>query len=350
MKNIAHNTADQVREMIVNLAQKLMVSQNMILPFVEFDECMPELFKQADHSHASLSVAGHLSPDVAIAADRAGMRVDERLGISPFASDVDALLRELISPRDILYVSNPNRITGANFSLAELELMAQAVPSGTLIVDEYYYDYYGISAVPLFEMYSNIVVLRSFTASFGIGSADSGFIVAARERITHLREIIGEPTMSPTQVRVLQTALENSSMLTQRLTDLHNESLRIASALTTLGIQCRISATDFLTLRVGDTKSVGNSLARARVPIENLDGYPHLDHYLRYRLQSPLSNDRLVDAFARMPAEYYRLADVDRRPVTLRRRTEGDLASDRSRREAAAINRSRTVIVEEEPA
>ena len=348
MKSIAEVNTDQVQDIVTKLAQTLMIPRNMILPFVEFDKFMPELFKQADHSHSNLLAAGHISPDVAIAADRAGLKFDERLGVSPFASDVDALLREPISAHDILYVANPNRITGANFSLADLELLAQAVPSGALIVDEYYYDYYGISAIPLFEMYSNVVVLRSFTASYGIGSDDSGFVIASKERTTHLREICGDPTISSTQLRVLQTALENSSMLTQRLSDLHNESLRIASALSTLGIQCRLSATDFLMFRVGDTKNVGNALARARVPIENFEGYPLLDHYMRYRLQSPLSNDRFVDSFAKMPPEYYRLALPDRRPVTLRRPADKRTPVETNTRDVRTVSRPRVVLEKEE--
>jgi hypothetical protein len=44
-----------------------------------------------------------------------------------------------------------------------------------------------------------------------------------------------------------------------------------------------------------------------------------LGNYLRYRIQSPFSNDRLLEAFKRIPADYYRMKSVDRRAVTLRR-------------------------------
>ena len=63
---------------------------------------------------------------------------------------------------------------------------------------------------------------------------------------------------------------------------------------------------------------VGNELTRDRVPIENLDGYPAMKNYLRYRVQSRLSNDGLLDAFERMDPKAFRMKSIDRRALTMR--------------------------------
>jgi hypothetical protein len=93
-------------------------------------------------------------------------------------------------------------------------------------------------------------------------------------------------------------------------------------SLTRQGVQNRITATDFLLMRVADPARVGNFLAKHGTPIENLRGYPGLDNYVRYVIQSPLSNDRLLNAFQRMPADYYKMDDIDKRGVMLRRSAE----------------------------
>ncbi|MEW5994125.1 MAG: hypothetical protein AB1744_06990, partial [Candidatus Zixiibacteriota bacterium] len=41
--------------------------------------------------------------------------------------------------------------------------------------------------------------------------------------------------------------------------------------------------------------------------------------YLRYRVQPAYVNDRLADAFRKMPPELYRMKSTDRSPLRLRR-------------------------------
>ncbi|MEW6049672.1 MAG: aminotransferase class I/II-fold pyridoxal phosphate-dependent enzyme [Candidatus Zixiibacteriota bacterium] len=322
MSTIGLVSEDQLSRLIAQIAQKAMVVPGMVLPFVDYDEFLPDLLRQCRFSSDRLISGGHLSPDVAIAADRASLRVEEILGISPFTGNVDDIRSRLDSPSALVYVANPNRVTGAGFSLKDLEMLADMVYEGTLIVDEYYFDYYGISAVPLLHTHSNVVILRSFTASFGISSSNAGYVIAPAALVRRLRDVTANPTLSQTVYRMLTAAMENESALSHRLTGLHNEALRLAGELTRLGIQNRLSPTDFLLLRVGDVKSTGNFLAKAKVPIHNLDGYPQLEHCLRYHLQSELSNNQLLGAFRRMPEEFYRLRGADRRAVTLRRSGE----------------------------
>lgn len=319
MSTIGSVTEDQLSRLTGQLAQKAMVAPGMILPFVDFDTMMPELLRLCRNANEQLQSVGHVTADVAIAADRASLKSYEILGVSPFSSHADEVPKQVASRSALLYVANPNRLAGAGYSLKDLEMMADLVGQGTLIVDEYYFDYYGISAVPLLHTHDNVVILRSFTASFGISSADAGYVIAHSSTIRRLRETFDPTGFSGTVYRMLTAVMQNESVMTQRLSTLHNEALRLAGELTRLGIQNRLSPTDYLLLRVADVKAVGNFLASSKVPVENLDGYSQLDHCLKYRIQSELSNNQFLGTFRRMPAEYYRMRSIDRRPTELRR-------------------------------
>ena len=262
---------------------------------------------------------GELTPEIEIAADRADLPVKEILGQSPFVGDAEKVLECVNSPRDIIYVANPNRITGANFSLSDLEEMCQMTSEGLLIVDEYYIDLYGITARSLLERFNNVVILRSYTAAYGISTADSGFLIADSKLISKISEAATVGHFSSAISKSIETALVNETVLSARLDEIHDESLRLATALRRLGLQSRITATDFVLLRVADTGAVGNYLARCRIAIENLDGYPQMSNYMRYRLQSPLTNDRLIESFGKMSPELFRMKTIDRRDTRLRR-------------------------------
>jgi histidinol-phosphate aminotransferase len=322
MRSLTTVDNQQVTDLTRTLGRRLMVTPESIYPFMDFDDLMPELLKLVAHNADQIIGGGHLSPDVLIAADRANLRVNETLGVSPFTLDCDTIAAAVTSPRDIIYIANPNRATGANVGLSDLRHLVDQIPDGILIVDEYYYDYYGITAIPLLQQYSNVVVLRSFTSSFGIASSDAGFVVASPTIIEHLAELFSSRSVTSTKYKVLATALDNDQALGTRLRMLHDEMLRVSTVLTRLGIQNRITAADFLLLRVADVTAVGNHLAKLRIPFDNLDGYPQLKGYLRYPVQAETNNDELIHAFSTMPLEHFRIAGVDVRLTTMKRQGE----------------------------
>lgn len=320
MSRIGFVTEDTIETLRTDTARTLCLKQSNILPFVEFPAFLAGLFETWRTDSDTILSAGHISPDVAIAADRAGLSVNEVLGRSPFVGDLDAVIDAVPGPDAIIYISNPNRTTGANYGLADLEMLVNAVPDGVVVVDEYFFEFFGITAAPLVDRYDNVVVLRSFTAGFSIPSSESGFCAASEPTIRRLEQQSPLPKMSKIMHRIITMSAAGREPLARRLSSLHEEALWMAKELSGLGIQCRITPTDFLLIRVNDPARVGNSLARYKVSIENLDGYPELGHYMRYRIQSEFSNRHLLNAFRNMPTEYYRLDSLDRRAISLRHR------------------------------
>jgi len=312
--------SETVNYLIGKVSNKSMVSKDMVLPFVDFTDFMEVLFRLLDSREGCrLLAAGHVTPDVAIAADRAHLDLKEFLAVSPFTGDPDRALEEISTGCEIIYAANPNRVTGANYSLADLEMLARAVPEGALVVDEHYFDFYGISGLPLLEQNTNVVIIRSLTTSFGIRSDESGYVVASRDKINALKESYNWDRISRITYKILSTCLMNYEAMETRLKLLHDESLRIAMVLNRLKIQNRLTATDFLLLRVANPAQVGNYLARARVQVDNLDGYPELKNYIRYEIQSELSNDIMINVFKRMPEAYYRMDNLDKRFIKMRK-------------------------------
>lgn len=308
-----------IDDLMTLISRRLEVSSDSVLPYAESTDFITEIFKTCDHSECRITGAGYILPEIAIAADRAEVDLTEVLGDSPFSSAVDRILADVKSPRQIIYVANPGRMSGAHFSLEELKLMASAVTEGLLVVDEYYFDHFGITAIPMLKDFENVVVLRSFTSAFGITSSDAGYAIASPAMISRIKPHLSPDNLSLTIRKTILASLNNDDSLDKHLKEIHDESLRLAVELSRLKVQCRMTASDFLLIRVADTKAVGNFLARCKVPIENLDGYPLMKNYVRYQIQSANSNDTMLGAFKKMPVEYYQMNTKDLRPVTLRK-------------------------------
>ncbi len=338
----------QVDDLLELLAHSAKTDRQMIDLFSDVTSHLSAILKLKYQAGCRLVCAGHVTPDIEIAADMAEVSLVEVIPPSPFSGNTEAILERIENPFDFVYVANPNRVTGANYSLAELERLAGAVPNGLVIVDEYFFDYFGITAAQLLNLYTNVVVIRSFTASFGIYSADSGYVLAPAELIRSIKESTRPSVISPIVRKTIFAVLTNRGILEQRLAEIHEESLRVTNALAKLGVQSRITATDFLLMRVASPKDVGNFLAGYKISVENLDGYPQMRNYLRYRIQSPLSNDKFLKAIEQMPRQYYSMRTQDRRRLSLQRGAEAAKTPDTDRTvtrllEGAVKERNRSV-------
>lgn len=310
--------ADRLDVLTTEFGQRAGATASMVEPFADFTDLMTDLLARRSGTCRSLLVAGHATPDIQIAADRAGLELVEALGESPFRGDMARLFRAL--RRDaLIYVANPNWVTGANYSLRELEQVAAAIPDGTLFLDEKYFDFFGITGLELVQRHPHVMVLRSPAAGFAVGVEDPGFLIGAPILVRSLRGVAPWSRLSAAQCRLLSSSVSTEDAVRKRVDEVRREGLRLATELMRLGIQNRLAAADFVLLRVADPRRVGNYLAGRGTPVENLHGYPELANYMRCRIQSPRANDRFLMACSRMPREYFYLPDVDCRAQLLRR-------------------------------
>ena len=315
------NDAELVREDLAGAAARMTgVSSEGIFPYGELSEFLEEFLKMLCGPTCTLVCAGLVTPEIAVATDRAGVKLREIPGESPFTIDPQTVSSRVESPHDVIYVANPNRVSGACLTVKSLAHLVEAVPQGYLIVDESLFDYCSITALSLLEDYQNVIILRSFTTPFGIHSSGAGFGIAGKRLVATMKAAIHLGSVSRAIRQAIVTAIESGRAAVLRRQEIHDESLRIAVALTHLGVQCRLSATDFLLVRVASPKDAGNFLVANKVPVENLDGYPGMRNYLRYRLSSRESNDRLLESFKKMPGHFVRIPGFDRRAVSLHRR------------------------------
>lgn len=107
----------------------------------------------------------------------------------PFARDMELPVDEIAaSGANIFFLTSPNTPTGVGFST---ERIAEALESfsGLLVVDEAYADFANVNAVPLLARYSNLVITRSFSKSYGLAGMRVGYGLASEEVIDLLDRV-----------------------------------------------------------------------------------------------------------------------------------------------------------------
>ena len=98
----------------------------------------------------------------------------------PWAIDIESLRTALANHRIALaFLCTPNNPTGAIIAPDEVRELARAFPETLFIVDEALCNPLDSAAVPLVQTEPNVVVLRTFSKSFGLAGLRIGYALGA---------------------------------------------------------------------------------------------------------------------------------------------------------------------------
>jgi len=108
-----------------------------------------------------------------------------------FTLPIDSLLKEIDKKTRVLVVENPNGFIGSSISFQQLESIAQECNKRNicLVVDEAYYGFCKVTAVPLIKKYNNVIVVRSFSKVYGLAGLRIGYCISNRKMISLIEKI-----------------------------------------------------------------------------------------------------------------------------------------------------------------
>lgn len=119
----------------------------------------------------------------------AGAKIDELDYLPGTLAFPAAELMDRITPttRAIL-ISNPNNPTGTGTDLATIEAILEKAPNAAVLIDEAYYEFSGVTALPLINRYANLFVSRTFSKTYGMAAMRCGCLFSNPGNITHVKK------------------------------------------------------------------------------------------------------------------------------------------------------------------
>jgi len=120
-----------------------------------------------------------------LAGAKAG-EIDYRSGTLAFPAEE---LLDSISPstRAVL-ISNPNNPTGTGTSVNVIERILRKAENAAVLVDEAYFEFSGITALPLLDRYPNLFVSRTFSKIYGMAAMRCGCLFSQAANMAHIRK------------------------------------------------------------------------------------------------------------------------------------------------------------------
>ncbi len=198
-------------------------------------------------------------------------------------------------------VANPNAPTGTPYRLADLQRLAEAV-DGLLLVDEAYVDFGGETALPLVRERENVLVLRTFSKSFGLAGVRLGYAFGSVPVIEAMYKVKDSYNVDRlTQVAGIaamdhyEAAMENAREVAARR-DRYAEALRQR-----FGWRVWPSATNFMLVDTSprSARDVYEGLKQHRILVRYFNR-PRIENAVRISVGTEQEMAALVEALGRM--------------------------------------------------
>jgi histidinol-phosphate aminotransferase len=184
----------------------------------------------------------------------------------------------------LIWVCNPNNPTGELRAFENVAALARESPDAAVVVDEAYFEYAGVTCVPLLADLPNVIVLRTLSKAFGLASLRVGYAVAAPAVAAELERRRPPASISAPAARIAAAALREPRLDVEATLA---ERERVREALAAAGHDAPAGHGNFVFVR---DASLGPPLEAQGLVVRETGGG------IRITLRRPRENDVLLAA------------------------------------------------------
>ncbi len=229
-----------------------------------------------------------------------GARVINSQFEDPFKPRIEELISGISNKTRLIYIGNPNPITGSLFSEAELVFLLSYAENIMIVVDETYFEYSGCTIADMIESYPNLIVVRSLSRAFALAGMDISYIMTDPENLKFINRLaIGKyPNMLARNAAM--AALEDSRHLENTIYQINESKKMLYSGLNMLGYDFTISPANFITLKVTEPEKFTLAMAEKNIYVKHLIKYHGFENHIRITIGTPDQTGILLDILSQI--------------------------------------------------
>ena len=177
-------------------------------------------------------------------------------------------------PSPLKFIVNPNSPTGALFATRDVEAVA-AASSGVVAVDEAYVDFASHSCLPLLARFDNVLILRTFSKSYGLAGMRIGFAVGPPDVIEALDAVKDSYNVDRLAIVAAVVAIQDEAHHRRLVSEVVERRGELSAALTGLGFEVVPSEANFVFARPPrPAADVVSALRERKILVRHYDREP----------------------------------------------------------------------------
>ncbi len=199
---------------------------------------------------------------------------------NPFEPRVDEIIRSMSPKTRIVFMANPTWPTGAIWSAAELIFLLSYGQNTMFVVDESYFEFSGVTMLPLVDKFPNLAVIRSLSPAIGLAGADLSYVISDCINWQYIDRIgIGFYPNSFAQA-AFEAVLNDLHFVKRRIESIRLANKLLADKLTTAGYKVIETPCDYLLVEIDSLDALRHELPADSFRYRKLDEIEGLERYL----------------------------------------------------------------------
>ena len=164
---------------------------------------------------------------------------------------LDALLKAITPQTRAILLANPNNPTGTGFTLQALERILKRARRAVVLIDEAYYEFSGVTALPYLEASPNLFVSRTFSKVFGMAAMRLGCLFSHEANIQYLHKAQSPYSVNSLAVLAAREAIRDRAYIENYVTEVLAARELLCVNLERMGIGYVKSSANFVLARFG---------------------------------------------------------------------------------------------------
>jgi histidinol-phosphate aminotransferase len=216
-----------------------------------------------------------------------------------FTPNVEAVLKAVTKKTRIIILCSPNNPTGNQYPKEDVKRIVEE-SNCIVAVDEAYADFADYNLIKWINEYDNLVVLRSFSKSFGIAGLRIGFAATNSTLADTIRKMVVPYNVNKLAQRMVPVLIDNWDYLSQKIVEVKKEREFLYSQLNKNEyLKPYPSQTNFLLVKVVKpnytAKHLQSKLFDKRILVRDRSDLPLLNNCLRITVGPRPLNQMLLE-------------------------------------------------------
>ncbi len=167
------------------------------------------------------------------------------------AFPLEELIETIRPATRAILIANPNNPTGTGTSRAGIERILEQATGAAVLIDEAYFEFCGVTALPLLNDYPNLFVSRTFSKVYGMAAMRLGCLFSQSGNVDFLHKAQSPYSVNTVATLAAHAAIQDKTYIEKYATEVLAARELLYVGLEQLGIPYYESKANFVLFEAG---------------------------------------------------------------------------------------------------
>lgn len=168
-----------------------------------------------------------------------------------FGFPLDRLLAAIRPGTRAILISNPNNPTGGSIGHEEIRAILKAAPHAAVLIDEAYFEFFGVTVLDWIREYPNLFVSRTFSKAYGMAGLRCGCLFSAAANMNWIHKAQSPYSVNMVAAIAACAAVEDAKYRTNYVAEVVQAREVAWEGLRRLGVRCFRTSANFILFHAG---------------------------------------------------------------------------------------------------